>query len=219
MDGNQSALERLIRLSQDKNADEIVSKDPEKYTKLILEAAESLKGIQEKWFSQEDVWTDSEEDSFFRDLASRVEKAAARDMVTIPEPDENSYVPDIASYVDKAIAMHLKAIPHREVRNITLLFSSKLVDRIEPVIRIHFDTQVVEIAIDRLWESELPLDRELKKECVAMAEAVWHEYRPTVDGEQLFRDVIAICHFLASHNPEYHISCAIDAPEMGTETL
>ncbi len=212
MDGKQSALERLIRLSQDENADEIVREDPEAFRKLILEVSESMKGNQQKWFSGEDVWTDSKEDSIFRELASRVKEAIARDTVTIPDLNELPYVPDIASYIDKAIAMHLKAIPHREVRNIMLLFSSKPVDRIEPVIRIHFDTQMVEIELDRLWESKLPLDEDLKKECAARAEAVWREYRPTVDGEQLCHDMTAIGHALAFRCPEYHISCALDAP-------
>ena len=66
---------------------------------------------------------------------------------------------------------------------------------------MEFDSSIWEIVIDDLWESELPLDREMKRECVHLSGDVWFEYRPSIDGEQMKKDAEEICQLLQEGYP------------------
>ncbi len=153
--------------------------DSKTFIKLFLENIGSFSKLEKTWFSHR-------------------EKTV--------EVSREDYIEDIVSYVDKAIIIHIRAIPHHKVNEIVLLFSKEEADRIEPIIRIWFDTKAVEIAIDDLWESELELDRELKKGCISLAEMIWGEYRATVDSDQLMNDAEEICRGLRVLHPDIPIS-------------
>ncbi len=157
--------------------------DPKTFIKLFLENVDSFSKLEKTWFSHKDKTV---------------------------EVSTEDYVEDIVSYVDKAIIIHIRAIPHHKVNEIVLLFSKEEADRIEPIIRICFDTNTVEIAIDDLWESELELDRELKNGCVSLAEMIWGEYRATVDCGQLTSDAEKICRRLRALHPDIPISYRVD---------
>lgn len=112
----------------------------------------------------------------------------------------------IISYVGIAISMYVKAIPHKEIKEIILYFSPKLSDRIEPIIRIAFDSSYVDIVIDELWKTDLDLDRAMKKECISLAEMIWFEYRPSINSEQLISDAQIICEHLRTLYPAVPVS-------------
>lgn len=108
----------------------------------------------------------------------------------------NSGLDYIVSYVSIAVAMYVKAVPHKSISQITLYFSAKQSENIEPKIQIDFDSCSVNIIFDELWKSELNLDRTMKRECTSLADLIWFEYRSATNSEQLIADADIICQHL-----------------------
>lgn len=159
------------------------AKDPEELAEMFQKNTDNFNTVQSSWFRP---ITDDELNAL-----------------------SDSDLEFIIQYVSIAISMHIKAIPHKEVKEIILSFSAKMSDRIEPFIRIAFDSGSVEIKIDELWNTDLDLNRTMKKECVSLAEMIWFEYRPSTSTEQLIRDAQMICEYLRTLYPAVQISYSI----------
>ena len=156
------------------------ARDTEKLAEMFQKNADNFATVQKSWFRP---MTDDELNAL-----------------------SDSDLEFIIQYVDIAISMHIKAIPHKEVKEIVLSFSAKLSDRIEPFIRIVLDAVSVDIKIDELWNTDLDLNRDMKRECVSLAEVIWFEYRPSASGEQLIRDAQIICEHLRTLYPAVQVS-------------
>lgn len=122
----------------------------------------------------------------------------------------NSGLDYIVSYVSIAVAMYVKAVPHKSISQITLYFSAKQSENIEPKIQIDFDSCSVNIIFDELWKSELNLDRTMKRECTSLADLIWFEYRSAINSEQLIADADVICQHLNNQYLTAKINCIIN---------
>jgi hypothetical protein len=154
------------------------AKDSGDLKRFFAENEANFKTVQESWFQAPD-----QEDSV----------------------DDFGYKEGLVDYINLAISMYAKVIPHKQIKKITLTFSAHWGEDTEPRITVEFDTATCNIVIDELEDSDLSLDRAMKKECICLSEMIWYEYRPTVDETQLKQDMQAVCQALGQLYPSTEV--------------